>query len=1465
MRGNRIPARINVKALIILVVVVGVLGVGAVGGHYIRKRVVAQRARTEGEELLQQEKWAEACKKLRRYLRQYPDDVEMLEVYAGANLAVRPRALENISAAIAAYRRLWRHQKGDDQLSDQLIKLYMYVGDLENATYICEGRLQEDPADASATLALARILLARARPDEAVARLQHLVETTEAGSADAFRMLARIAVQQDTLESSAEKALHWLVQGVERNPDSAEALVNRALFHLDNLDNRKSPDKAQGRTDLEAATGLSPQDPQLLLKMARAWAALGEPERAQSIVESLERVEDEVFVAEFANPNGFRLERFGVAATVRRMIGDRQATGALADRALDELFGQYRTAFLPIAVDLYLVAGRAKDASRYLAEHREQVHEATGGRSAGDQDLAILGARVALANSQPYGAIDLLKPVVAWNPDNETAWQVLAEAYIKTDQPDQAIKALNHSGAPGGSNLALAVQIARQHIKVGEWAEALRAARSCEEWAPDNLEIKLLRIETAMRVEFKRPVRSAALDRLAEELAMLRERYPEAAVIRLLQSLMAEHDGDFKTAGALLQGAIDECGAPLAAMMRLAQLFERRGSTDKAAGVYRQATQAYPAIALPWIGLGRLHLRAGRHQEAKQTLQQAAESVDDIGERRRVTLALAGLHLEHLDREQGITLLKEFAAQCPDDLPTRLALLEVGDGLGDTALAQQYIEDIRSIEGESGLSWRFHQSRMQLSGDDWREHTSQIKDALTECIEHSRRWRPRSVLLLGTMYESLGDTAAAETVYRREFTTDPGSVGVAERLLRLLESQRRFTDAKDILDRVTQPAPQLDVHRIGVAIGVGEYGTAIRELEARLPDDAQAPEPRIILARLVYSDQGDVERAFALLDEAEKLDPDGLSSLGVRTFILNAEGRREEAQKLLNARVAERDDFGSYVLRAQFYMAGDDHEAAERDLLRLCEFTDAAGAGHELLGRFYSSTARPQQAVAAWERGLTIAPDRDSMRRALMRALLAAEDQDRKKRGIGMLDDLTAAAPDDVELMNLRAAVMMNDGGDQALRDARALLERVVELDASVVTAHLSLMELAYLRGDMEDAAALVRRALNANPEDTAILMAAAQVERLQQNYSMAGDFAWSALKVNPRYLPAHFLLIEDALRAGDHDRALALADAAVDLAPDDPNALLKRAAVLAVADRTAEAISIMEDLVARDIKTLPAMGATSGLPARAREWLSLADLYCREGRLEDFESALANVDRLADASVAALRMRLRCHALQKRFDQIMPLVQARRASRPDDTGTTMVGAMLLASSGSEQYLRMARTLFEEVVAAESTNVEARLGIAQTAYQVSDHEAAVEAYREVLALDQANHRALNDLSWILAESGGDPQLAQSIKLADRGVEYYPADPHLRDTRGVVLFKIGRLDEAVEELERAIDFAQDLPTTRARAMIHLAEVYKKQGASSLARKQLQQAQAIDREHQNLSEEERAKIAELLAGL
>ena len=86
----------------------------------------------------------------------------------------------------------------------------------------------------------------------------------------------------------------------------------------------------------------------------------------------------------------------------------------------------------------------------------------------------------------------------------------------------------------------------------------------------------------------------------------------------------------------------------------------------------------------------------------------------------------------------------------------------------------------------------------------------------------------------------------------------------------------------------------------------------------------------------------------------------------------------------------------------------------------------------------------------------------------------------------------------------------------------------------------------------------------------------------------------------------------------------------------------------------------------------------------------------------------------------------------------------------------------------------------------------------------------------------------NNMALLLA-LGNPPDLPQALAIAQLLVEKFPDQPHFRDTRGQVLVKLGRWDDAVKDLEYALPRLNDKSATHTA----LAQVYENLGLRDLA--------------------------------
>ena len=86
----------------------------------------------------------------------------------------------------------------------------------------------------------------------------------------------------------------------------------------------------------------------------------------------------------------------------------------------------------------------------------------------------------------------------------------------------------------------------------------------------------------------------------------------------------------------------------------------------------------------------------------------------------------------------------------------------------------------------------------------------------------------------------------------------------------------------------------------------------------------------------------------------------------------------------------------------------------------------------------------------------------------------------------------------------------------------------------------------------------------------------------------------------------------------------------------------------------------------------------------------------------------------------------------------------------------------------------------------------------------------------------------NNFAWLMAQSE-KPDLEQALRAANSAVESVPQNAHYRETRGQILAKMGRYQEAIADLELALTALPKLPAIHTA----LAESYEKLGDPELA--------------------------------
>jgi len=155
-----------------------------------------------------------------------------------------------------------------------------------------------------------------------------------------------------------------------------------------------------------------------------------------------------------------------------------------------------------------------------------------------------------------------------------------------------------------------------------------------------------------------------------------------------------------------------------------------------------------------------------------------------------------------------------------------------------------------------------------------------------------------------------------------------------------------------------------------------------------------------------------------------------------------------------------------------------------------------------------------------------------------------------------------------------------------------------------------------------------------------------------------------------------------------------------------------------------------------------------------------------------------------------------------------------------------------------------------------------KAGVLQLAYdKTSDNnylKKAIGAYESLLAEMPKNTIILNNLAYMLAEN--NERLAEALKYAERAHKVMPDNPGFLDTYAYVLYKNGKLSEADQFLQAAIQqYEQDKVSVPGEVYEHLGMIKEKLGAGAEALAAYKQAMEMGTDEFSEAAKERVTAA------
>ena len=546
---------------------------------------------------------------------------------------------------------------------------------------------------------------------------------------------------------------------------------------------------------------------------------------------------------------------------------------------------------------------------------------------------------------------------------------------------------------------------------------------------------------------------------------------------------------------------------------------------------------------------------------------------------------------------------------------------------------------------------------------------------------------------LGEVRLRQGRFAEALELFTQALQLDPNDATARIGAARSLRGQSNYTGALSEIDQALQVAPsnlKARVLRAQLLADTGQGAAAQSELDSligSLPEDA--PLDTILTLVEALNSLRNYTASLQLLDVATDLYPREPAPVRLKAETLNFAGRYPDSLAIYDQLIAaDPQDSEAILGKARVYNYSNQLPLAETTYRQVL-------------------TATPDDYQVMTELA-DVLGRRGNYPDAIQLYALAIQ---------GNPSDLATR----VEL----ARVQRYAGRET---DAEATLTQVLDADARNVSALTERGILRGVQGSYAPAIADLEQALQIAPQDPTAQLGLAEVQGYAGQYEQSIAGYRAVLARDPNNEKARTELGQVLSYSGDDTAALRELDTVLASNPTNITARLAKADVLGRGDRTADAVRIYNDVLTAD-------------PRNVRARSGLADTYVTGRRYAD---AIKIYDQLiaAEPDNSTYKIsRARALGYNRQFVPASNALRAIIAAEPENLAARLAFAEVGTNSGNAGLRNGAIAEYRRLIAADASNVPARVGLARALSYGGQTREAESTLNTVLAANPGNVEA----------------------------------------------------------------------------------------------------------------------------
>lgn len=1065
--------------------------------------------------------------------------------------------------------------------------------------------------------------------------------------------------------------------------------------------------------------------------------------------------------------------------------------------------------FMPIAAELMIKGGDLAAGRKYIEILKQ--------KGINPPAAEWLQGLIAQAEGKDYEAIKTWDIAQKMGYDSEKITPELINALLRVGDNESALMILRRKTAEQPERYKWHIQLGNLAFEEQLYTEALQHSKKAMSLIPNSAEPLILN----MKVRICLPGGSTQISRcekfknITEELSNLdglQSNLPEIELFKFTCSLECE---DFEKAEIILndlQSSQPGCIEIEAAYVDL--LLAKNMNVEAEAKLFELINQ-FPQDIVPVTYLSDVLVKDGKSKQSETIILDALVRIEDYQVKRKLAILLADIYKDMNEAEKERSFLCQMLQEMPNDIPLRKKLLDLYLNEKQYYKAQILIDEIKKLEGSDGRQWKYQQAKLWYSDVYFENHYHQIIALLQQNLADNP-YDNASRLLLASVYETASENQLALITYRAALNHRPYDIEVKTHIIDALFKVKEYDTAEKLLDEaIKQDYVNGDVLKLNLRnlLRQNKISDAIEFLE-KIDAPGDSKKNISLLIACLKIKQKEYDTARQMLNDLAAQDPNSLQVKSLLVELNIRTNNNSQALELCSQIIAETQQASSLLLRAHTYAAIGRVDYARNDFNRAVTMEPNNADVWEARGLFFRSIGKFEQAFNDLEKAYQLQLSNIDIVKYMLKSLPDINNSFNVWKCQQLLKHALVNYPKDPELLWYKARLLIAENKLPSLVHAENILDDITRDNPHFSSGWSLLAEIYMSRNETGKAMDTILQGLKYCRQDKTLLLLKAKTEML-----ISPEMAVLTLELLNERLPDDIdiviLLANTYISAGQNQQAIKL------LSSYEQKSSISQTEKIG----TALAIAMYK----------------SGEKEQAWE------------KLQQLSISNQNSCDISAAKCEILYCRQDWEGLKNEFDNLL-------LHNPECTEDCLETIKTFLTSKNPPPPSVSEYLLRQILKYKPDYPHALQLLAVNLHINEQLEAAKEFYEKLIKTDPNNKIAINNLAWILCENYNKYQKA--LEFAEYGLKIHPDYASLRDTRGLIYYRLGEYKKASQDFLESMQLNDKKSPSYVVSLFHLGRTLHQMGNAENAYAYMEKAISLNQIQGGLSINEAAEAQNIL---